>query len=78
VDLIRFAVELAKLGVEVGAQHVTPGLLAALSGVGPHAPPVFGDDGQVDVEVVDDVTTGADIGIRVPLGCHRPLLGLPT
>jgi 4-diphosphocytidyl-2C-methyl-D-erythritol kinase len=66
VDVVLFAVELLQLGLEVGADLAHDLLTAGQHGVGERLPPVFGDKHQVDVEVVDDVTTGAYIGVWIP------------
>ena len=66
MDVVVFAVELAQLDLEVRA-HVSHDLLATgQHRVGEHSTPVFRDENQMRVEVVNDMTPSSDIGIGVP------------
>jgi len=66
VYVVLFAVELDQVGLEVLA-HLPHDLFAA----GQHlvvedVPPVLGDEHQVCMQVVDDVTAAPYIGVRFP------------
>ncbi|GHD17727.1 hypothetical protein GCM10010313_47360 [Streptomyces violarus] len=64
--MVLFAVELFQLGLEVGADLPHDLFGADQHGVGERLPPVLGDKDQVNVQVVDNMATGSDIGIRDP------------
>ena len=66
VDVVLFAVELFQLGLEVRADLSHDLFGAGQHGVGERVPPVLGDENQVNVQVVDNMATGSDIGMRVP------------
>jgi hypothetical protein len=66
VDVVGFAVELPQLRLELAA-HLPHDLFASLEhGFIEHASPVFGDEHQVRVKVVGDVTAGANIRVWFP------------
>ena len=66
VDVVLIAVELFQLGFEVLADPAHDLLAAGEHRVGEGTAPVLGDKNQVDVQIVDNMTFGADIGIGVP------------
>ncbi|GAA3770835.1 hypothetical protein GCM10022206_06830 [Streptomyces chiangmaiensis] len=66
LDVVVFPVELFQLGLEVGADLPHDLFGAGQHGVGERLPPAFGDENQVNVQGVDNMATGSDIGIRVP------------
>jgi hypothetical protein len=66
VYVIVLAVELLQLGLEVLADLPHDLFAARQHGVGHGFAPVLGDEDQVDVKVVDDMTAGAYIGIWIP------------
>jgi hypothetical protein len=63
--VVGLAVELAQFGVQVGA-HVAHHVLAEGQHlVGGHGPPVFGDENQLGVQVVDGAGAAAHVGIEM-------------
>jgi len=68
VDVVGFAVELAQVGAEVGADLAHDLFASGEHRVVEHAAPVLGDKHQVDVEVPDDATAAPDIGVWFPAG----------
>lgn len=66
VHMVLFAVALLQFSVEVRAQLPHGFLAPGEHGVGEDPAPVFGDEHQVNVKVVDDMTAGAYIGIWIP------------
>jgi hypothetical protein len=54
VDVVGFAVELAQLGAEAGADVTRDLFAASQDGVGERAAPIFGDEDQMGVQTVDD------------------------
>ncbi|GAA3508140.1 hypothetical protein GCM10023075_66830 [Streptosporangium album] len=66
VDVVVFAVELAKFGLEVGADLAHEFLAADQHRVGEHPTPVLRHEHQMYVEVVDNMATSAYIGVWIP------------
>ena len=68
------SVELSQSRAEVCA-HLRHDLFAQVEHlrVG-HATPIFGDEHQMDVQVVDDAATAPSIGVWFLPGCRRPEL----
>ncbi|GAA0952253.1 hypothetical protein GCM10009550_32840 [Actinocorallia libanotica] len=64
--MVVLAVELAQFSAESGA-HVAHDLLAVDEhGIGEDSAPVFGDEDKMDMQVVDDTSSPAYIGIWSP------------
>jgi hypothetical protein len=66
VDVVLFAVELIQFGLEVRADLAHDLLRVGQHGLGERVPPVFGVKTQVEMQVLDDVSAGAYIGVRIP------------
>jgi 4-diphosphocytidyl-2C-methyl-D-erythritol kinase len=66
VDVVLFAVELLQIGLEVGADLPHDLFCAGQHDAGERIAPVLRDKNQVNVQVVDNMATGSDTGIRVP------------
>jgi hypothetical protein len=64
--VVGFAVEVAQVGAEVGADLADDLFAWGEDRVVEHAAPSLGDRHQVDVEVPDDATAGSDVGGLVP------------
>lgn len=65
--MVGLAVELAPLGVQVVAHAAHQLLAGGQHLVAEHGPPVFGDEHQVDMQVVDRAAAVTDIGIWLPV-----------
>ena len=61
--MVGFAVELAQVGTDVGAQSAHQLLAKGQHGVGKYRAPIFGDEHQVGVQVVDGAWATAHVGV---------------
>jgi len=66
VNVVVFAVELAKLDLEVGADLPHDLFAADQHRAGESPPPVLGEEHQMGMKVIFDVSSGAHIGVRFP------------
>jgi hypothetical protein len=66
VHVVVLAVELFQLGLEVRADLPHDLLAPHEHGVGHGLAPILSNENQMDMQVVDDVSAGANIRIRIP------------